>query len=211
MISLWSALYLVPLAVIMGITIGRKDRDYIIITSASAVAYIFTRIISEKVSGDRYFWDLANDFMVIGVMIGFLGIKRPVVLALMATYAAMIYFSYIPYSEGLLTKKGNFINNEIIGKIQLIILLLGVYYHEFCTFCSGFIQRNEFVRASIRVSFRIPFMGRFYRDRYPDLEDRIRNRNVPENMGSYIDGVRDKEGLKPTYGTSPDNYWKVPE
>lgn len=188
MISIWSAIYIIPLAAIWGISIGKQNKDYIIITSASMVAYFFTRVISEKVTGDRYFYDLANDFFVIAVMLGFIGVKRPIVILLMATYASIIFFAYIPYSEGLIVVKDSFIIVEVIGKIQLILLIIGIYHSGIRSYCSQYYKSSQSLRSFVELSAKLYVLVRVYCSRRNNNKVNMGNRNDKKNISHNYEG-----------------------
>jgi len=130
MISFWSALYLVPLLIAFYLSFKLDNKECKIITSVALVAYVFTRLTTEFVMGDRYFFDLANDIFVVALIVRLLGLT-PIVILLIITYMAMTYFAYIPYSEGIFNKHSSQIILEVIGKIQLLIIFGGLYHGHF--------------------------------------------------------------------------------
>ena len=127
MTELWVMIYYIPLLVLFVYSLALRDNKYIVITTVSVIAFCITRMITEFVDGERYMFDFSNDVFVCVTFLWFIR-KSKVAQWLIVTYAMMGLFSYIPYAAEILTNNERAITIEIIGKIQLLIILVGLIH-----------------------------------------------------------------------------------
>lgn len=127
MTELWVMIYYIPLMLLFAASVVLRDKDCIIITFVSLVAFAVTRLITETVTGERYMYDFANDLFVCVTFLWFIRGNK-IARWLIITYTLMALLSYIPYAADLLSNRGRAISLEILSTLQLIIIFGGLIY-----------------------------------------------------------------------------------
>lgn len=127
MTELWVMIYYLPLAALLIWSFLIWDKAYIFITTLSMIAFGFTRLITEFVTGERYMFDFSNDLFVCVTLLAFVRHKK-IVPWLIGAYSLMILFAYIPYAAEILTNRERAITVEVLSTFQLMLIFGGLIH-----------------------------------------------------------------------------------
>jgi hypothetical protein len=121
----WSLLYLVLLVMAFIPSIFLKDKTYLLISSVLLLGFALTRVITEFTTGPRFMFDMSNDLFIVVLLLVFTK-KSLVSRGIIACYALMTLFGYIPSIMGYISIHTNHIFVDIFAFIQIVILFWGI-------------------------------------------------------------------------------------
>lgn len=166
-------------------------QNYTKISSILLVAFLGTRLITEFVSAPRFMFDMSNDLAAVVLLVIF--VKHSLVArGVMAMYAFMTTFAYIPSTLGYMPIHLHHIIVDMLAFVQIFILFGGIIH--------GYRNSN---RQSDRMGVLAHGGGNSgvihnSRPDRPSSPGNAQNSDVSKEDGKKV----------ATYGTYPTNFWK---
>jgi len=219
MFSPWNLLYLIPLCFVAYKAFKKNKVDYKKITSALLIgfglvwlaSFILKSGLTRFSEADNHVFAFVVDMLIVSFLIRFVGFKIIVGLLLIG-YGAMIYYAYIPFVGGKITLHQYYINLEIIGFIQVLLINGGMFYGQLITGIDSLLRWSSRGRLNVPSYFCVDDNDLLVCSSGSGSGVGKDCMDKPQrDMEIFPSHHRKENRLKPTYGTGPNDYWKAPE